>query len=193
MLPCQIRPFSNDSSRPRGPSERRDPGYNAGVKATFIILVVGDLLLMSLTALAGLIGWQDSAWGVRHALLGVLTGLYTCLVQVVTFMYFVVCGKIVGQAVESGQCGADVLHRVLGLKRRAMRCSAAGIVAILAAVGTGGAAVNFLGSPSLHMVVAFSAVIINSIVFIQQFGIIEQNCRVFDEAFPEAGDTAPSD
>ena len=43
------------------------------------------------------------------------------------------------------------------------------------------------------VMVAFSAVIINSIVFIQQFGIIEQNRRVFDEAFPEAGDTAPSD
>lgn len=155
--------------------------------------MAGNLLLMSITAVAGLVGSEASAWGVRHVLLGVLTGLYTCLVQVITYMYFVVCGKIVGQSVESGRTRADVLHRVLELKRRALRHSAAGIVAILAAVCTGGAAVNILQSPTSHMVVAFSAVIINSIVFIQQFVLIEHNRRLFDQAFPEAGDTARED
>lgn len=159
------------------------------MKATFVILVVGDLLLMSVTALAGLLASDANEWGLRHVLFGVLTGLYTCLVQVVTYMYFVVCVKIVGQAVESGQTRADVLNRVVGLKRRALRYSATGVLAVLAAVGTGGA-VDIVLPATAHLIVAFSAIVINSIVFILHFGIIDHNCRVFDEAFPEAGDTA---
>ncbi len=118
----------------------------------------------------------------RHFLLGLLTAFYTCLVHVVTFMYFAVSVRILEQAVRSGQVGPAVLERATARKSRSLRATAAGIAAILLVVGFGGA-VGTLVSPPIHMLAAFAAIPINATVFLYQFGLIEQSRRMFDEAF----------
>ncbi len=153
------------------------------------MLAIGDLAVMVVTAVTGLMVTGMDGWR-RHFLLGLLTALYTCLVHVVAFMYFVVSGKIVEQAVGAGQAVRDDLQRVIALKSKALLASFAGIAAIITAAGFGAAIGSWVG-PTAHLVAAFSAILINALVFIRQFTLIERNRRLFDGIFDKAGEPHP--
>ncbi len=154
------------------------------MKANFLILALGNLVVMCVTAVVGLSA-DGGDLRDRHVLLGLVTGLYTCLVHVITFMYFSVSGNIVKQAVGAGQVDAGLHDRVIGLKRRALRASATGIVAIVAVVFLGGATVAALAS-WIHMLAAFAAIGLNGAMFAWQYSRILQNRSLFDEAFGRA-------
>lgn len=145
---------------------------------------------MAVTAVVGLMVTEETGFA-RHFLLGLMTGFYTCLVHIVVFMYFAVSGKIIEQAVRAGQTERDTLGRVIDLKAKAVRTGAIGMVAILIVIGLGGAA-GGLVSPTVHMIAAFSAVLVNSIVFLYQFGLIDRNRRMFDETFERAPSRSPA-
>ncbi|MFQ5503106.1 MAG: hypothetical protein ACE5EQ_12555, partial [Phycisphaerae bacterium] len=68
------------------------------MKASYAILALSNLSLMAVTATVGLMV-QGQAGFARHFLLGLLTGLFTCFVHVILFMYFVVQEKIVTQSI----------------------------------------------------------------------------------------------
>ncbi len=169
-----------DDPAPRASIER-SRRYNPRVKASFLILATCDILLMGVTATVGFLVSGAEGFD-RHFLLGLLTAFYTCLVHIVTFMYFAVSVRILEQAVRTGQVGPAVLERATALKSRSLRAAAAGIAAILLVVGFGGA-VGTLVSPTVHMLAAFAAIPINAQVFLYQFGLIVKSRRMFDETF----------
>lgn len=154
------------------------------MKANFLILAVGNLVVMCVTAVVGLSA-DGSDLRDRHVLLGLVTGLYTCFVHVITFMYFSVSGNIVKQAVGAGQVEAALHDRVIELKRRALRASATGILGIVVVVFLGGATVAALAS-WIHMIAAFAAIGLNGAMFAWQYSLIQQNRCLFDAAFGRA-------
>jgi len=150
----------------------------------FLIFALSDLALM---AIATGLGFTvvDDAYFARHFLLGLMTGLYTCFVHIVTFMYFVVCEKIIRQAVLSGQLTPEAQITATTLKSRAVRASLSGIASILLVIGFGGAIGTYV-SPSIHRDTAFASLAINAAAFAWQFSLIRRNRRHFDAAFERA-------
>jgi len=153
------------------------------MRASFLLLSITDLLLLALTAGVGLMV-SDLHFFERHYLLGVLSGMFTCLVHVVLFMYFVVQDKIVKQSVVHYGLGPAFAVRVDMMKSSALRLSMTGIFAILLTVGLG-AAIGILVPPAAHLVAAFAAIGVNGLVFVFQYDLLRRYAEMFQEAFGE--------
>jgi len=153
------------------------------MKASYLLLSMTNLLLMIVTAAVGLLvdGRQGFA---RHFLLGVMTGLFTCFVHTVLFMYFVVQDKIVSQSVHLNGLDPRYAVQSQAMKRRALMLSLAGIGALLLAIGLG-AAIDWAVPPMVHFLAAITAIAVNGVVFFRQYALIEACGDVSAAAFGE--------
>ncbi len=154
------------------------------MKASFILLVLADLVLMAITAIVGFTVHGTDGF-VRHFLLGLLTGLFTCLVHSVTFSYFIVQSKIIRQLGSPRGPEALALEEVGRLKSRALRLSLLGILAMLVAMALG-AAIETQVAPLFHLMASAGAMAVNVIAFVRQYSLIEQCGRVFHRALGNA-------
>lgn len=156
--------------------------YREGMKFSYALLAICNLLLMGLTATLGLqvVGAEGFS---RHFLLGVLTGMFTCFVHIVAFMYFAVQGKIMQQAVNGG---LDATHhrQTIELKARALRVSLCGIGAILVVIALG-AAIGIYASPMAHLITAFACLALQGWLAVRHYILIDEYARVFQNAFGE--------
>jgi len=158
------------------------------MRASFLIFVTFNLLIMAVTFVLGMsVTPEGQDAFTRHSLMGLLTGLFTCFVHVVVFMYFVVCEKIVRQSVLTGQIGVEHADRAQRLKRRGLRASMAGIGLMLLTTLLGGAAVAGYDA-RYHFASAILTVGATLAVFARQYTLIDEGGRNFDEAF-DAGST----
>ena len=153
------------------------------MKVSFGLLAGANLLLMVVTAAVGLRVDGETGFA-RHFLLGVLTGMFTCFVHIVLFMYFVVQAKIVSQSVLQRDIDASYEGRIQGLKSRALRLSLIGIGSILVTIGLG-AAIGIYVESGVHLVAAFGAVSVNAIVFMLQHALVCECGGLFHAAFGE--------
>jgi len=153
------------------------------MKLSFMMLALADLILLGLTATFGLVVSGTQGF-MRHFLLGVLSGMFTCFVHVLFFIYFVVQDKIMKQAARAGGLDAGHLRQTDALKSLALRASAAGIVSILIATGLG-AAIGILVRPEVHLLAGFAAIGINGAIFLYQYSLLVRYGEVFAHAFPE--------
>jgi len=153
------------------------------MRKSFVILAVAALLVMGTTFVLGMsLAPEDQTGHTRHTLMGVLTGLFTCFVHIVAFMYFVVCEKIVRQSVLSGQLAAEHFDKAQRLKGRAIKASMLGIGLMLVTILLGGVAVA--GSDSrYHFVSAIVTMGGTLAVFVRQFVLIDEGARNFENAF----------
>lgn len=153
------------------------------MKANYALLAAANLTLMAVTAVVGLI--VDGRDGfARHFLLGVMTGLFTCFVHVVLFMYFVVQEKIVTQSILQHDLDAVYSAKVQGMKSRALHLSAIGIFAVLLASGLGAAIGIYVGSTP-HLFAAFACMFVNAVLFVFQYALIVEYGDMFRTAFNE--------
>lgn len=153
------------------------------MKASYALLAITNLLLMLVTALAGLMVNGRDGFS-RHFLLGMLTCFFTCFVHIVLFMYFVVQEKIIAQSIRQLDIDVSYHPRIQTIKSRALRLSLSGIVSILLS-GALGAAIEMSLSPNIHLGVAFGAILINAVVFYFQYALIHDYGEVFHAAFGE--------
>src|SRR5262245_38191726 len=157
------------------------------MRKSFVILATAAVLVMGTTFVLGMsLTPEDQAGHTRHTLMGVLTGLFTCFVHIVAFMYFVVCEKIVRQSVLSGQLAAEHFDKAQRLKGRAIKASMAGIGLMLLTILLGGAAIAQYDK-RWHFASAILALVGTLAVFMQQFVLIDEGARNFEKAF--AADT----
>jgi len=155
------------------------------VKTAFLILAGANLILMGTTAVFGLLVTPEGEVAfTRHFLLGLTTGLFTCFVHVVTFMYFVVCEKILRQSVLSDQLPVAHVEKAVRLKSRALRASMGGVGLILLTVMLGGAALARF-DPIYHFVAAFATIFASLGLFGYQFVLIDESRTDFEAAFGE--------
>jgi hypothetical protein len=153
------------------------------MKSSYLLLASADLLLLGITAITGLLVSGAEGFA-RHFMLGVLSGLFTCFVHVVFFVYFIVQHKVFMQACLLGGLKRGHAERVSALKLRALGASMGGIVTILIVVALG-AAIDVSGPPQVHMVAAFTAIAANGVVFLYQYTLLLRYGDVVGEAFPE--------
>ncbi|MFQ5430737.1 MAG: hypothetical protein ACE5E1_10540 [Phycisphaerae bacterium] len=153
------------------------------MRASYALLAASDVLLMVLTAAVGLMVRGQEGFG-RHFLLGVLTAMFTSLIHVIFFMYFVVQNKIATQAILQGDVDAALAPRVQGLKARALRSGMVGIGTLLLAVILG-ALVGQGVQPEAHLVAAFAAMFFNAAVFFYQYTLLVEYADLARAAFGE--------
>lgn len=153
------------------------------MRKSFVILAIAALLVMGTTFVLGMsLTADDEAGHTRHTLMGVLTGMFTCFVHIVAFMYFVVCEKIIRQSVLSGQLTAAHAERAVAIKGKAIKTSMAGIGLMLLTILLGGAAIAQY-DPRYHFVSAIVTLGGTLAVFARQFVLIDEGARNFEEAF----------
>ena len=153
------------------------------MKASFVLLALADLALLATTAAMGLMVSGTQGF-LRHFLLGILSGMFTCFVHIVLYMYFVVQDKIMKQSAMTDGLSSEFVRQTEGIKLHAFRASMTGIFAILVAV-TLGASVGILTPAGAHLVAAFAAIAVNSGAFFYQYALLDRYSVVFRRAFPE--------
>lgn len=153
----------------------------------FLGLASANVLLLVATAALGLA--SESLGATRHVALAIFTLLLSVLVQVLTFTYFTVTGKMIGQAVHIGGLDAQHLQTVRNLKKRVTRCLGVSVVSLVLVTGSGAdlwsggeAASGVLGP---HVLWGFAATAVLALALFFEFGLIAENSRFFDGVMRE--------
>jgi len=107
------------------------PKFFAGIAIANLILVLG-VAMLGFSA-------ETTIQADRHVLLAAITLLVSCLTQVITFTYFTVTGKLIGQYVHLGGIGDDVMSEVSRIKRRASKYLAIIVATVIVSTATGAA------------------------------------------------------
>jgi len=149
----------------------------------FACLAVANTLLLIASAAVGLFTTEFGAD--RHVLLAVLTLLFSCFVQVVTFTYFTVTGKMIGQAVHLARLDAGIIDTVKSYKRTITRSLAVVFMAVVFVTATGAAGWR-LGSATLwHQIGAILVAAAHVWVFVREYEIVFLNTKLVDKTLSE--------
>ena len=158
------------------------------MKKSFALLALSDLALLMVTGFMGLMV-EGAAGFVRHFLLGVLAGLFTCFVHVIVLVYFIVQDKVVTQSALHHRIAEAHARHMSSLKSRAVRLSVLGSMSIIVVVGVG-AAIEVGIYASIHSALAFACIAVNAVIFGWQFVLIDECQRLVSQAFEAAPNAA---
>jgi len=147
---------------------------------TFAGLAIGNFLVLLLTGGWGLFNPDASAD--RHVLLAVFSLLLTAFVQVLTFTYFTVTGKIIGQTVHLAGHDRGAMDTVKRLKRTFARCLAAVMGGVVVLAITGAIHWRTGGYGTVHLVLAGAFLVVCGAAMAREFGLIVENTATMDEA-----------
>lgn len=107
------------------------------MKQVLLGLVIADMLVL---AGAMMLGWMGV--GARmfalHFALGLFGTIYTALMHSIVYVYFIVSGKVVGEAVERGGFDPDWAAQAKRLKMKTFRYAFLAILAVIATALVGG-------------------------------------------------------
>jgi hypothetical protein len=139
-----------------------------------------------LLAASGAMGLFASRWGMdRHVLLAVLALLFSCFVQVVTFTYLTVTGKMLGQAVHLAGLDATIFERLKTYKRGVTRCLAVVFGAVIFVTATGAVGWRAGSATAWHDVAAGLALVVHAGVLWRQYEIVFLNSRLVERTLGE--------
>jgi len=146
----------------------------------FLCLAISNLLLLAMNAVLGL--WGEPMRD-RHIVLGVLTLIYTCFLQVMAFTYFTITGKMIGQALNVANADLEPLIRSKGLKLLFTRWLAILFLAAAATSASGAMRWRGYGPANLHLATAGLAVVLHILVLFRQYVLVTANAAVFENVF----------
>ncbi len=149
----------------------------------FTCLAVSNLIVFFGVAALGLLKPDETPD--RHVLLAVFALMVSALVQVITFTYFTVTGKMMAQAMHLGHMGLDRMAEVKSLKRSMTYCLG-GIFASVV-LGTASGAVHWRdGLPArMHLVAAMVVLACHVFLLTREYILVVNNGKVFDEVMGE--------
>lgn len=116
----------------------------------------------------------------RHILLAVFAIVLSCFIQVVTFTYLTVTGKMIVQAVHLGGMALDPVREVKRLKRSLTHTLGLLLAAWVLSAATGGHLWRVEGTTIYHMGAAGVIVAAHLLVYYRQFKLILQNAALVD-------------
>jgi hypothetical protein len=143
----------------------------------FLSLAVSDLLLVVIQAILGLSSGVVAAD--VHVMLGVLTLLFTCFVQVLVFTYFTVTGKMMSQMVLLRRADTSAILRAKYLKTQVTRRLAALVLAAVFATATGAMQWRGYGPSRLHLAAAALATGAHAWILLRQYSLVVENASIF--------------
>ena len=146
----------------------------------FTGLALGNLLVLLGTAALGFVN-PDSTPD-RHVLLAVFSLLITAFVQVLTFTYFTVTGKIVGQAVHLAGHDTAALADAKRLKRSVSHHLLVMLLAVVVITVTGAIHWRTNELSTLHLLCAGGFLPIAGAVFVREYALVVENARLMAAA-----------
>ncbi len=165
------------------------------MKQAFLGLALADLILLTTAAALGWITNGSERLFVFHFGLGLFTTIYTVFMHMVVYVYFIVCGKIVGEAVERADLDHSLEKRAATLKTRTFRFALLGILtaiatailgARIASVGIGPEgdpdAARRAAALTVHMVCAIVMLMVQPIVMTIEYHNVESQVELNTEA-----------
>jgi len=168
------------------------------MRLIFVILAGGDLLLICVTAVVGLLV-QGQEHYFQHFVLGLLSALYTCFVHVVAFMTFVVSMRIAQEGIASGRADSGLAAEMQIGKTRVLAMAMIAIVwtlgtAALGAIVTEPKQAAAWGiSAEWHLAAGLGMAPVNLVIFVREYLEIGRCVRLFDGAFSKGGRAARPD
>lgn len=161
------------------------------MKTTFVILAAGDLLLLSVTFVVGLMVAGQQFFP-QHFMLGLLSALYTFFVHVIAYTYFTVSWRVVRQAAAERSLDPAIPAAVLREKSRVFTCAMLAIACTLCTAALGALvtesshAAAWGVSARWHLLAAFTTLAMNTVAFCLQFASIDRNASLFEQHFERA-------
>ncbi len=150
---------------------------------TFTYLAISNLIVFIGVAALGLVKLDETPD--RHVLLAVFALMVSALVQVVTFTYFTVTGKMMFQAMHHASIGRARLDEVKSLKRSMTHCVAGIFASGVLATATG--AMQWRDGPNmyLHLMAAMLLLVCHVFLLMREYHLVVSNAQVFDELMSE--------
>lgn len=138
----------------------------------FACLVIANTVLFGGGVLLGLFANPDTAD--RHVILAVLTLLLSALIQVLSFMYLAVGGRVARQAAHQAGLGSDVVDRTNAKKRRMTPLIALVIASLIAVVATGATSWRGASSSWFHLGAVGALFALHGWVWFREYDLISQ-------------------
>lgn len=161
------------------------------MKNAYLGLLVADLLVLTAAAVLGWVTDGGQRLFALHFGMGLFGAIYTVFMHVVAYVYFIVCGKIVSEAVERAGLDRALDDRARVLKTRTFRFALLGIVTIIAtailgariaAVGIGPQGdpdmVRRAAGQTIHLLCAMLALMVQPIVMTIVYHNIESQVEL---------------
>ncbi len=136
----------------------------------FACLVIADAILFGGVVLLGLFANPDSAD--RHIILAVLALLLSALIQVLSFMYLAVGGRVARQAAHQAGLSTDVVTRTNAKKRRMTPLLGLTIVSLIGVVATGASSWRGTTSSWYHPIAVGILIFLHAWVWFREFNLI---------------------
>jgi len=149
----------------------------------FASLAAANLILYVGAAALGLLDPPPTTE--RHILLSVLALLLTCLIQVLTFTYLAVSGKVIAQALHIRKMDVKTLVAAAEIKKRFARYVALMILALVGATATGASAWRAGNADGYHFPAALTLFAVFIWVHARQYTLVIQNSRLMDGALAD--------
>lgn len=147
----------------------------------FLFLALG--LLGSFVGVAAVGLLIDDGLGDRHVLLAVFALIFDCFVQVITFTYFTVTGKMIAQAVHLGKLDQGPLEEVQVLKRSVSRCLGLAFLSVVFATATGAAHWSRADQQTMHLLAVSVLFVVHCGVLYRQYLLVMRNDAVSEQVF----------
>lgn len=152
------------------------PRVFASLAAANLILFIG----------AAALGYLDpSPLPDRHVLLAVMALLLACLVQVLSFTYLTVTGKVIGQAVHLGGLSMGAVEQVKAIKKRFSRRLGATMLILVATTATGAVAWRSGDPHSYHAPTVLFMVCVWIFLQMQQYSLVAENAGLVERTLAE--------
>ncbi len=142
----------------------------------FSCLVLGHLLVMVGTGVVGLL--KIDSGSSRHMALAVFALVLACLIQVATFTYLTVTGKMIMQASNLSGVGVEPVVTVRRLKQKITRWLGLFMLAMVFVTATGAA--SRWSQTRVHLLAAALAIVIQLIVYYREFTLVCENAALLD-------------
>lgn len=139
----------------------------------FIYLSVANIILLIGTAMIGLLKWEPAPD--RHIILAVLTLMLSSLLQVLTFTYFNVTGKMVTQAVHLSSADMAPIYEQKRVKYRFMWLMAMIVGCFLFSITTGATRWRTGDTGYEHLLSAGIMILVHLIVLMKEYSLILDN------------------
>jgi len=136
----------------------------------FACLVIADAILFGGAVVLGLLANPDSAD--RHIILAVLALLLSALIQVLSFMYLAVGGRVARQAAHQAGLDGDVVVRTNAKKRQMTPLLGLTIASLVGVVATGATSWRGTSSTWFHPIAVGALVLLHCWVWFREFDLI---------------------
>ena len=149
----------------------------------FLSLVGGHMVVLIGVAV---LGWLDpSPEPARHIALAVFVLLLSAFVQVLTFTYFTVTGKVIAQAVHLARLDSAILVETARIKKSMTRSLAGVVLTLVIVVATGARHWSLDQSSAWHVAAAAMTLLVHMAAYLHEYSLVVRNAELLSRTMTD--------